>query len=129
MKSEFAIGFDFGSHNIGIAVGQRLTGTATPLAIVAANNGIPNWLDIDAIMSEWQPYIIVVGLPTNMDYSRSLMTRRAEKFANRLTARYQLPHIMIDERLSTRAARDHSRAERVDDLSAALILETWLNQS
>ena len=55
MNSELAIGFDFGSHNIGIAIGQRLTGTATPLAIVSANNGIPNWPDIDAIMNEWQP--------------------------------------------------------------------------
>ncbi|HIG61103.1 MAG TPA: Holliday junction resolvase RuvX [Gammaproteobacteria bacterium] len=128
MNQKLAMGFDFGSHHIGIAIGQRLTATATPLAIIKAKNGIPDWQDIDALISDWQPEVIIVGLPTNMDDSPSLMTRRAEKFANRLTARYQIPHVLTDERLSTRAARDHSRAERIDDLSAALILETWLKQ-
>jgi putative Holliday junction resolvase len=128
MSQKLAMGFDFGSHHIGIAVGQKLTATATPIAIVKANNGMPNWQDIDGLITEWQPQIIIVGLPMNMDDSRSLMTRRAEKFANRLTNRYQLPHELIDERISTRAARDYSRAERIDDLSAALILETWLKQ-
>ena len=61
------LGFDFGTAKIGIATGQTVTNTATPLNIISASDGVPNWITLAAILSEWQPDLIIVGLPLNMD--------------------------------------------------------------
>lgn len=129
-----ALGFDFGTSRIGVAAGQALTGTATPLAPVAARDGIPDWPRLDDLVREWSPQALVVGIPLNMDGTISDMARRARKFANRLQDRYRLPCFLIDERLSTREAKQIHRAagggtnyrkESVDGLAAQLILESW----
>ncbi|MHA7880730.1 MAG: Holliday junction resolvase RuvX [Saccharospirillum sp.] len=133
------LGFDFGLGWIGVAVGQRITGTATALSSLRARDGIPNWDDIDCLVNEWQPAGFVVGLPFNMDGSESEMGVRANKFRKRLHGRYGLPAIGVDERLSSREARQQlgaagaslSKARRanVDGLAAQLILETYLQQA
>ena len=128
------IGFDFGTTRIGVAAGQAITGTASPLAPVAARDGIPDWSLLEALISEWQPAALVVGIPLNMDGTISDMSRRARKFANRLKERCQLPCYLIDERLSTREAKQISMARggstnfkenSVDGIAAQLILESW----
>ncbi|HAW77355.1 MAG TPA: Holliday junction resolvase RuvX, partial [Alteromonas australica] len=78
------LAFDFGTKSIGVAVGQEVTGTASPLAALKARDGIPDWQQIAALYEEWQPHLVVVGLPLNMDGSEQEMTQRAKKFANRL---------------------------------------------
>lgn len=125
------MGFDYGTKRIGIAVGQQLTGTATALAVIKARDGIADWQALDALVKEWQPTTFIVGLPLNMDGTMSDMGEAAKKFARRLTGRYQLPHEMMDERLSTFEARSQSGepydpAAEVDAIAAKLILETWL---
>lgn len=131
------LGFDYGTRQIGVAVGQTLTGTARPLKELRARDGIPNWEQIAALLSEWQPDALVVGLPLNMDGSPSDMSARAEKFGRRLQGRFQLPVHFIDERLSTFEAKQvlrdtgqrtpvSYRDNPVDSLAAALLLETWL---
>jgi len=120
------MGFDFGTKKIGIAVGQGLTGSATPIAIIPARDGIPVWADIEALIKQWQPRLLVVGLPLNMDDSVSPIATRAEKFARRLTGRFNLPHQTVDERLSSHAARLIVGGKApVDAIAAQLILETY----
>ena len=121
------MGFDYGTRKIGVATGQLVTRTATPIAIVQARDGIPNWNDIEKLITEWKPSQLIVGLPLNMDGSESEMSIRALKFARRLTGRFNLPHQTIDERLSTREAREQSKtAGQIDDIAAKIILESWL---
>ena len=131
------LGFDYGTRQIGVAVGQTLTGNARPLKELRARDGIPDWEQIAALLKEWQPDALIVGLPLNMDGSPSEMSARAEKFARRLHGRFQLPVHCIDERLSTfeakqtlrdsgRRAPTSYRDNPVDSLAAALLMETWL---
>ncbi|MCX4192471.1 Holliday junction resolvase RuvX [Methylophaga sp. OBS1] len=131
------LGFDFGMKNIGIAVGQELTRTANPLTAIKARDGIPDWDQIAKLLSEWQPALLIVGLPLNMDGTEQEMTAAARRFGNRLHGRFQLPVEWQDERLSTYEALDHlgirskmdsRQRSDVDQLSAQLILQSWLNQ-
>lgn len=131
---EQIIAFDFGTGRFGLAVGHQLTGTATPLAPVKAQDGIPDWSQIEAAITEWQPDALVVGIPLNMDGSISDMARRARKFANRIRERTKLPCFIIDERLSTAEAKTihferggstDFKNESVDGIAAQLILESW----
>ncbi len=117
--------FDFGLTRIGVAIGQPLTGTATPLAIIKARDGQPKWNQIEALIQEWQPARLVVGLPLNMDGSPSDMSDRAQKFGRRLTGRFNLPVELADERLTTREARSLTGSETIDDVAAQLILESY----
>ena len=100
------IGFDFGTKSIGVAVGQSVTGTASPLSALKAKDGIPNWDAIEQLFKEWQPERLVVGLPLNMDGSEQPLTQRAKKFGNRLHGRFGLPVSFQDERLTSTAARE-----------------------
>ncbi len=131
-----ALGFDYGTRQIGVAVGQSLTGSAEPLRELRARDGVPDWEQIARLISEWRPDALVVGLPLNMDGSPSEMSARAEKFARRLQGRFGLPVHCIDERLSTfeakQSLRDSGRTPTsyrdnpVDSLAAVLLLQTWL---
>lgn len=128
------MGFDFGTRRIGVAVGQELTGTAQPIAMLKARDGIPNWDDISALVEEWRPQLFVVGLPLNMDGTESEMSLRARKFGKRLHGRYHHEVVMVDERLSSFEAKGEVLARGgsrdfgshgVDDLAAVVILEGW----
>lgn len=123
-----ALAFDYGTRKIGVAVGQSVTGTATALPVLPARDGVPDWAAVEKLIGEWQPRVLVVGLPLNMDGSESELSRRARKFANRLRGRFSIAVEMIDERLSTRSARDFADAgdRRLDSHAAALVLESWL---
>lgn len=124
------MGFDFGTGRIGIAVGQKVTGTATAVATIDARDGVPDWTEVEKIVDEWRPGLFVVGLPLNMDGTESEMSRRATKFARRLSGRFNIPYVTMDERLSTFDARNGgNEADEVDSIAAKLILETWLNNT
>ena len=123
--------FDYGERRIGVAVGQTVTGTATPLTTLCAHHGRPNWDELRALLDKWQPDALVVGLPLNMDGTEQEITRRARRFARRLADRHQLPLHFADERLSTREARalESGAAPREgrDALAAQVILEGWMH--
>jgi putative Holliday junction resolvase len=127
MNQSIIMGFDYGTHRIGVAIGQRVTQTASPLAILKARQGQPNWSEIEALIIEWQPEAFVVGLPLHMDDEPSDLSVQAEKFARRLTGRFNLPHTMVDERLSSVEAKNLSAGDAIDDVAAVLILETYLS--
>jgi putative pre-16S rRNA nuclease len=130
------LAFDYGTKNIGVAYGQTLSATATEVSPLKARDGIPNWDQVKALLNEWQPDLVLVGLPLNMDDTESDLCPRARKFANRLHGRFGIQVELFDERLSTFAAKEEA-AERghqgnyaqapVDSIAARLILESWLN--
>ena len=131
------LGFDYGTRQIGVAVGKMITGQARELCVLKAQNGVPDWQQIEVLLKEWQPDALVVGLPLNMDGSPSEMSERAEKFARRLHGRYQLPVHTHDERLTTYEAKGQRLAQGqrggyrerpVDAIAAALLLQGWLEQ-
>tara|TARA_B100001093_G_scaffold174973_1_gene167709 strand:- start:2008 stop:2391 length:384 start_codon:yes stop_codon:yes gene_type:complete len=122
------MGFDFGIKRIGIAVGQKVTKTATGLAVVKALDGIPKWDYLDTIVLDWQPERFIVGLPINMDGSKSEMSKRAQKFSRRISGRYNINSEMFDERLTSFEAREHDGKTHIDAIAAKIILESWLRE-
>lgn len=128
------LAFDFGTHRIGVAFGQELTGTATPLPILPARDGIPDWQQIEGLIQEWQPDAFVVGLPVNMDGTEGPITPRARKFGNRLHGRFHKPIHTMDERLSSIEAKEklasatQKNSIGLDSMAATLILESWFRE-
>ncbi|WP_445400050.1 Holliday junction resolvase RuvX [Zobellella sp. An-6] len=133
--SRTLLGFDYGLKSIGVAVGQEVTASARPLMALKANDGVPDWSQVEKLLKEWQPALLVVGLPLNMDGTEQDISRRARKFANRLHGRFGLAVELQDERLTTTDARARLfeaggykalGKDAVDAVSAQLILESWM---
>ena len=125
--SGVVIGFDFGLRRIGVAVGQTITQTATPEAIVKSKDGKPDWEHITRLFEAWQPIAIVVGLPMRLDGSEQALTQPARKFGQRLSGRYHCPIFYIEEQLSSIAAEHRQlKQQHIDDHAAQIILENWL---
>ena len=136
------LAFDFGLKQIGIAYGQTLTGSASGLTIIKASDGVPNWVNVEAVLNEWKPNLVLVGLPLHMDGSESELSGRARKFARRLHGRFAVEVLMIDERLTSREAKSMLREQqevsprgtkgkshdltKIDHIAASLILQSWL---
>lgn len=128
------LGFDYGLSRIGVATGQTLTRTATPLSAIKAKDGIPDWDQVAGLVSEWKPDLLIVGLPLHADGSDSDMSVRATKFGNRLHGRFGLPVQFVNEFESTREARGLTgyrgkagdQDGRLDTAAACVILERWL---
>lgn len=130
--------FDFGSRRIGVAVGHERIHSAAPLPPIPARDGIPSdWGMITAMLMEWQPDLLVIGLPLNADGSESLMSQRARKFGNRLYGRYARPVAWVNEYGSTQAAKRVARGrgrregsyrdDGVDGIAAEIILTTFFS--
>ena len=134
---ETVLAIDYGLRNMGVAVGNTLSRTAQPLAIIKARDGVPDWDALTTLIEEWQPQRVVVGHPLNMDGSESDIGQRVVKFTRQVEGRYQRIVTLVDERLSSREAKaaalasghngDFS-ARPIDDEAAAIILTTWLNE-
>jgi len=126
------LGFDYGPRKIGVAVGQTVTNTATPLTTLRASKNQPDWVGIARLIEDWQPKALVVGLPVDLDDREADMARQARRFARRLHGRFGLPVHLADERLTSREARRQvgrriRKVEELDAVAAKLILETWLH--
>lgn len=136
--SQCALVFDFGTRRIGVASANRLSGTATPLATLAARDGVPDWRQIARLIGDWQPQVLVIGMPRNVDGTDSSMSERARAFAAWLHEQSGLPVEEIDERYTSTAAeallRDQRRegirprrvrASDIDRMAALLMAQTW----
>lgn len=136
MTPRTLLGFDYGTQRIGVAVGQEVTGTVSPLTTLKCPQQAPPWDAITRLIEDWHPDLLVVGLPLNRDDSEHTISRAARRFGNQLKGRYNLPVEMIDERLSSMEAeailssRTKGRYDKtqIDSLAAQVILQTWLNQ-
>lgn len=135
IEQKILLGFDFGMKRIGVAVGQTITQSARPLVTLNANQGIPQWEMIAKLIKTWNPDALVVGIPLNMDGTEQPLTQTAQKFSDALKERFKLPVYGMDERLSTKDARERLFNEggykalegaEVDSVAAQLILENWL---
>ena len=134
---ETVMAFDFGLRRIGVAVGQQVTNSASPVAVVANTDRGPDWMRIGELVRDWRPRRLVVGMPLHADGSPSDMSNVVRSFAAELD-RYQLPVELVDERFSSieaEAQLKHMRAEgqrgrigkeAIDAASAVLIAERWL---
>jgi len=134
------LAMDFGLRRIGVAIALLLTNSASPLTTVPASDGEPDWQKLDGLVKEWQPDLIVVGLPYNTDGSWSEMGTLAQAFAAKLRGRYDLPVELIDERYTSAEAGSRLKEQRrgglrnkrlqkedVDAMAAQLIAESWMN--
>jgi putative Holliday junction resolvase len=118
------LAFDFGTKRTGVATGNTLTRSATPLTTIAAE-GDARFAAIGRLITEWQPDALVVGLPFHPDGAAHDNTRRAQRFARQLHGRFRLPVHEVDERYSSTEAEGLGAAD-VDAASAAIILEQFL---
>ncbi len=131
------LAFDFGTRRIGIAMGNTRTATAHPLATIDDERTDRRFAGIAALVKEWEPGVLVVGLPVHADGKEHDMTQRARRFARQLEGRFQLPVNLVDERWTTEAAQSvldesgvagrRGRAVR-DQVAAQLILQSWFDE-
>ncbi|MEN9880063.1 MAG: hypothetical protein RIQ55_709 [Pseudomonadota bacterium] len=131
------MGFDFGTVRIGVAIGETVTGLAHPLTMIVSEPVARRFEQIGALLDEWQPHQIVVGLPTSLAGTEHEMTQRCRRFGNQLQGRFNLPVAWVDERLSSAEAEQRlqqagqsARAAKanVDAIAAQILLQQWLDQ-
>jgi len=131
------LAFDFGLARIGVAVGELETGRANALTTLGEERNAARFAAIDALLREWRPVALVVGIPYHLDGSPHELTTRCRRFANQLNGRFGLPVLECDERLSSAAAettlvdagvRDwRARRSVIDAVAAQLILQHFLD--
>jgi len=133
-SAQSIMAFDFGTQKMGMAIGQSTIESSNPLSLFPMKDGIPDWDKLLKIVKEWQPNLFIVGLPLNMDDSESELSARARKFARRLRHQTNIETWMMDERLTTREAREEleshqskGQAKRLsaDSFAAALLIQSW----
>ena len=129
-------GFDFGEKRIGVAVGETILKQAHPLTTIDSEIINIRFAQIADLINEWRPSLLIVGLPTHMDGTPHAMTNLSKKFAQRLEGRFNLPVIMVDERLSSFEAEQYLYAagvsgikqkKMVDAVAAQTILQSYFN--
>jgi len=133
----YILAFDFGLRRIGVAVGQSTTGTASSLETVQ-NGRRPDWVALDRLLRDWQPGLLLVGVPLGADGEETPMSAAARSFGAALRERYGLEVAFADERLSSLAAQQQfaeqraagrsrrKHAARLDAMAARIILESWM---
>ena len=131
------LAFDFGTRRIGVALGTTRLRSARPLTIIETERNDARFAAIDALVAEWKPDRLVVGLPLHADGTPHDMTARARRFARQLAARYRLPVAEVDERhtseLATARLRSEGRGGREhramrDAVAAPIILQAYLDE-
>jgi putative Holliday junction resolvase len=136
MPEGTVLAFDFGTKRIGVATGETLTHMAHALTTIAAEANDSRFTAIAALIAEWQPVLLLVGLPRSLDGAAHEMTLRCQRFANQLKGRFRLPVLLVDERLSSVAAeallrdRAKSTAQRqrpIDAVAAQIILQSYFD--
>jgi putative pre-16S rRNA nuclease len=148
--ADIILGLDYSRRKIGVATGQTVTNTASPLTTLMNDAGQTNWLKLDELIKQWKPISLVVGLPLNMDGSEQATTIAAREFGQQLQKRYSISVDFMDERLSSREAshmlgydgitsprrksspgkkikKNKRNGSDIDSVAAQLILQSWLN--
>ena len=134
--SGVVMSFDYGLRNIGIAIGQSITKSASTFYAIKAKEGVPDWIKLDSIIDEWEPSLFIVGDPFNMDGTKSEFQKKIAKFSAELKKRYEIELHMIDERLTSKEAKERikDKADGIKDsankhsISAQIILEDWFRR-
>jgi putative Holliday junction resolvase len=137
-KNATYLGFDYGTYKIGVAVGQAVTGTASPLLTIRSEKKRVRFEAIDRLVETWRPQALIVGIACQTDGRDNPITPLMRKFCRQLESRYRLPVYPVDEHLTSFESRRllfdevNLGARKVqevsDQVAAMLILQTWLNQ-
>ncbi len=131
-----ALCFDFGEQRIGVAVGEHLLASANPLTTIDNESNEVRFEIITKLVKEWQPKLLIVGLPLSLDGTETAITQLCKKFARRLNGRFNIPVMMIDERYSSVEASDmlnqtgvKGRAQKamLDQVAAQTILQSYFD--
>jgi putative Holliday junction resolvase len=122
------LAFDFGTRRIGIAVGNTLLRRASPLATIAEEKTDARFARIAALLQEWQPSALVVGLPSNDDGTPHELTGLCRRFANRLKGRFKLPTILLDERYTSLAASAQLDEEGIHGMKQKSLIDQYAAQ-
>jgi len=147
---EVYLGLDYSRRKIGVATGQNLTYSATALTTLVALQQQPDWQGLNALIEQWKPAALIIGLPLNMDGTEQDTTHSAREFGMDCQQRFNLPVFFVDERLSSREAshmlgyegitsprrinrpgkknKKHNDDTKIDSMAAELILQSWLNE-
>lgn len=128
--------FDFGEQRIGVAVGEHLLASANPLVTINNESNEIRFEAISKLVKEWQPKLLIVGLPLSLDGAETSVTQLCKRFARRLNGRFNLPVMLIDERYSSVEASDllnqsgikgRAQKEMLDQVAAQTILQSYFN--
>jgi putative Holliday junction resolvase len=122
--SQTILAFDFGEKRIGVAVGNTITKTSEPLKIIQEKTQDDKFKAIKQLIQEWQPQILVVGLPAHPDGAEHEMTQKAKRFGNQLKGRFQKEIVWVDERYTSVSVEGSN-----DALAAQLILQQHLDKA
>jgi putative Holliday junction resolvase len=118
--------FDFGTKRIGVAVGNTLTQLGQPIKTIAEISSDAGFKIIEGLLKEWQPNLLVVGMPYHPDGAEHEMSAKARRFGNQLHGRFQLPVEWVDERYTSAVLEANpDMRDNLDAESAALILEQY----
>ena len=121
------VAFDFGTKKIGVAVGQTETNSSSPLQVIFNKNNRINFDEINILLKEWKPDIIIIGKPLNMDGTDSEIMKEVERFYQKLKNIYDARFEYVDVRLTTFEARqifDEKKVE-VDANAAKILIDNW----
>lgn len=126
------VAFDFGTKKIGVAVGQTATYTSSPLQIIINKDNKVNWSEISILLNEWNPELIIVGKPLNMDGTDSEIMKQVEKFYEKLKNTFDVNLEYIDERLTTFEAKqilEDTNIDQVDANAAKILIDNWFEMN
>ena len=126
------VAFDFGTKKIGVAVGQTATYTSSPLQIIINKDNKVNWSEISILLNEWNPELIIVGKPLNMDGTDSEIMKQVEKFYEKLKNTFDVNLEYIDERLTTFEAKqilEDTDIDQVDAIAAKILIDNWFEMN
>jgi putative holliday junction resolvase len=123
------LAFDFGEKRIGVATGETMLKVAHPLTTINGEENEIKFTQIAQLVQEWRPALLVVGLPMHMDGEAHLLTQLSKKFAQRLEGRFNLPVIMVDERLSSAEASQNLSAAGIKGIKQKAMLDAVAAQS
>jgi len=132
------LGVDFGLKNIGVAIGQTLTKTASPLNTILFKSPM-NWREFDQYINQWSPSKIILGWPLDNNGKEQKVNSHIKAFKEQLTQRYKLPVELCDESYSSMLAQDNfatarslgiakkKNAKNLDSHAAKFILQRWMD--
>ena len=134
------VSFDFGTKKIGIAVGQTITKSSSPLTVLFNKDNKVNWEEVSHIVREWKPDLLLIGKPLNMDGTDSDIMKLVEKFSKKLAKLTDIKCEYVDERLTSFEARQNFKElmiennksikkEIIDANAAKILIDNWFNQN
>ena len=123
------LAIDFGLKKVGLAIGNTLTKTSMPISTIFYKSKQELFNLLEKHVIEWNPELIIIGNPLNMDQTESEMSKLAEKFSNQFSKKFNLAVELVDERLSSFEAKEFAKDGNLDAMAAKLILDSWMNNN